>query len=55
MTDTSALEKLGVKPTAVANLVCKTIGTMIFSHGFVHCDPHPGNLLVRVDPQKPKS
>ena len=20
---------------------------MIFSKGFVHCDPHPGNVLVR--------
>jgi aarF domain-containing kinase len=20
---------------------------MIFSNGFVHCDPHPGNLLIR--------
>ena len=20
---------------------------MIFKHGYVHCDPHPGNVLVR--------
>ena len=22
---------------------------MIFQQGFVHCDPHPGNILVRRD------
>lgn len=25
----------------------KLFGEMIFLHGFVHCDPHPGNMLVQ--------
>ncbi|XP_038071512.1 aarF domain-containing protein kinase 1-like [Patiria miniata] len=33
------------------NKVTQTLGKMysemIFVHGFVHCDPHPGNVLVR--------
>lgn len=26
---------------------------MIFKDGFVHCDPHPGNILVRANPSRP--
>ena len=25
----------------------KVYSEMIFVHGFVHCDPHPGNILIR--------
>ncbi|VDO92947.1 unnamed protein product [Soboliphyme baturini] len=36
--------------------VCKRLGQiyseMIFVHGYVHCDPHPGNMLVFKHPQR---
>ena len=40
----------GMKPAEVAELMLKTFGVMMFEHGFVHADPHPGNLLVRRNP-----
>jgi aarF domain-containing kinase len=27
---------------------------MIFNHGHVHCDAHPGNILIRPNPENPK-
>jgi aarF domain-containing kinase len=30
--------------------VSKVFADMIYDHGFVHCDPHPGNVLVRAKP-----
>ncbi|XP_060919133.1 aarF domain-containing protein kinase 1 [Labrus mixtus] len=33
----------------------KMYSEMIFVHGFVHCDPHPGNVLVRKCPQSQKT
>lgn len=32
----------------LAQLIAETFATMTFQHGFVHSDPHPGNLHVRV-------
>lgn len=33
----------------------KLYSEMIFVHGFVHCDPHPGNVLVQKCPYSQKS
>ena len=42
----------GMKPAEVAELMLKSFGKMMFEHGFVHADPHPGNLLVRRNPHE---
>jgi aarF domain-containing kinase len=34
-------------PTAVANRIIDIYARMIFIHGHVHCDAHPGNILIR--------
>merc|ERR1711871_64878 len=45
--DTLKLKEMGLECTDVASLVCSLFGDMIYFHGFVHCDPHPGNIFVR--------
>lgn len=45
--DIDALKDKGFSVSQVATLLSKTFNEQIFIHGFVHCDPHPGNLLVR--------
>lgn len=47
LSDAEALAALGLDPREVATLLIETWSRMIFGSGFVHCDPHPGNLLVR--------
>lgn len=42
----------GMKPSEVAELMLKSFGMMMYEHGFVHADPHPGNLLVRRNPNE---
>jgi aarF domain-containing kinase len=37
----------GLDPREVARLMSEVFCEMVFINGFVHCDPHPGNLLVR--------
>jgi aarF domain-containing kinase len=44
--DQPGLEAQGTDKRAVAALLQRLFASMIFLHGFVHCDPHPGNILV---------
>ena len=41
---------LGVEGKQVANILNRLFSSMIFKYGWVHCDPHPGNILVRKPP-----
>ncbi|XP_060178681.1 putative ABC1 protein At2g40090 [Lycium barbarum] len=45
--DLKGIQRLGIQPSDVVKLVSETFAEMMFKHGFVHCDPHAANLLVR--------
>eukprot|EP00439_Symbiodinium_sp_Y106_P044382 s2950_g5.t1 len=48
--DSNSLKKAGLRPVDVMRTATEVFGYQIFSTGHVHCDPHPGNLLVRLAP-----
>ena len=37
----------GIDPRLVGKNLIDIFTTMVFKHGFVHCDAHPGNFLIR--------
>jgi len=45
--DQSYFTNNGIDYNIVSRMLGKLFSEMIFVHGFVHCDPHPGNILVR--------
>lgn len=45
--DTKAIQEDGMNPADLSNLVASVFATQIFEAGFVHCDPHEGNMLFR--------
>lgn len=46
--DLECLSRMNISPASVSQQMCQLFAQQIFEHGFVHCDPHPGNVLVRV-------
>ncbi|CAM9664002.1 unnamed protein product [Chrysoparadoxa australica] len=50
ITERDQIDAEGLSPKRVARSVAHAFGQMIYYHGFVHCDPHPGNLMVREHP-----
>ncbi|GMI46993.1 hypothetical protein TrCOL_g11122 [Triparma columacea] len=49
-TDVEKIERAGLKREDVSSLISSIFGFQVFTSGFVHCDPHPANLLVRPNP-----
>ncbi|SIN77646.1 ABC1 kinase family protein [Agromyces cerinus] len=44
--DTDALRAAGIPPADVARVFAEIMFDQVFTHGFVHADPHPGNIFV---------
>ncbi|TCD65573.1 hypothetical protein EIP91_002494 [Steccherinum ochraceum] len=38
---------------AVMTTMVDLFSAQIFKWGWVHCDPHPGNVIIRADPKRP--
>ena len=38
---------------AIMDTMVQLFSAQIFSWGWVHCDPHPGNVIIRPHPSKP--
>ncbi|KAL7534306.1 LOW QUALITY PROTEIN: hypothetical protein ACHAXR_009195 [Thalassiosira sp. AJA248-18] len=51
-TDIENIEKAGICKREVATLISSVFNAQIFGHGFVHCDPHEANVLLREHPFK---
>ncbi|EFX86094.1 hypothetical protein DAPPUDRAFT_313082 [Daphnia pulex] len=47
VSDTCSLEKAGFSIKDVSHKLVEMFAEQIFHTGFVHADPHPGNILVR--------
>ena len=48
ITDVDRLHAVGVDTKRVARTLAEVFGEMIFVHGRIHGDPHPGNILVQI-------
>lgn len=53
ITDVESIEAAGISPSAVASELARLTFEQIFSFGFFHADPHPGNIFVTPRPQAP--
>ncbi|WP_226533617.1 ABC1 kinase family protein [Microbacterium paraoxydans] len=51
--DTDALRDAGIDPAQVAAVFAEVMFDQVFTHSFVHADPHPGNIFVTPTPSAP--
>lgn len=50
--DQDSMQQASLRPRDVAVLLLDVFAEMTYVHGFVHADPHPGNILVRPAPHQ---
>ncbi|KAI1895325.1 hypothetical protein AGOR_G00105140 [Albula goreensis] len=53
--DREYMKKHGIDVNEISRNLGKIYSEMIFVNGFVHCDPHPGNVLVKKCPKSNKA
>lgn len=49
ISECAIIKESGVDCRMLVNLLAESYSRMLFVHGFFHCDPHPGNILVGKD------
>lgn len=54
ITDAASQRKWGFDPKIAMDTLLDVMGAQMFVFGFLHADPHPGNVLVRPNPDNPK-
>ncbi|KAI7854114.1 ABC1 family-domain-containing protein [Circinella umbellata] len=47
--DLDYMKKHNIDPSAVSTELISIFSRMMFLYGFVHCDPHPGNVMIRAN------
>jgi predicted unusual protein kinase regulating ubiquinone biosynthesis (AarF/ABC1/UbiB family) len=47
VTHVKKMKEVGIDLKKLSKLISESFVHMIFKEGFVHADPHPGNLFVR--------
>ena len=53
VSDVKAIEAMDLKLNEVSTVVSEVFSDMMFEYGWVHADPHPGNVLVCRHPTHP--
>jgi predicted unusual protein kinase regulating ubiquinone biosynthesis (AarF/ABC1/UbiB family) len=51
ITDAAALSAAGINPAEVAPVFASVMFDQLFTNGFFHADPHPGNIFVTPVPE----
>jgi aarF domain-containing kinase len=50
--DLKDIEKQGFNKKSIMSSMVQLFSDQIFRTGFIHCDPHPGNILIRKHPRR---